>query len=92
MLVSERPAVSPVIPNVRSSVRTARSSDFGSKPVALVGFYLGGQMAVLAGAGNPDVSSVVRAITVAFRFHVGDRDAHVPAEHVAAVKQAIAGN
>jgi carboxymethylenebutenolidase len=77
----------------------------GSEPIALVGFCLGGRMAVLVGADNPDVSAVValygvrldqcadeiRAINVPFQFHVGERDAHVPAEHVTAVREAIAG-
>lgn len=77
-----------------------------SKPVVLVGFCLGGRMAVLAGAGNPDVAAIVsfygvrldlcvdeiRSITVPFQFHVGDQDAHVPAEHVTAVTDVIAAN
>lgn len=75
------------------------------KPVALVGFCLGGRMAVLAGANNPDVATVVsfygvrldlcrddlHAIAVPFQFHVGDRDAHVPADHVTVVKDTLAG-
>jgi carboxymethylenebutenolidase len=74
------------------------------KPVALVGFCLGGRMAVLAGANNPDVAAVVsfygvrldlcpdelRAIAAPFQFHVGDQDAHVPAGHVAAVQDTLA--
>jgi carboxymethylenebutenolidase len=28
---------------------------------------------------------------VPFQFHVGDRDMHVPAEHVSAVENAVAG-
>jgi carboxymethylenebutenolidase len=76
-----------------------------SKPVALVGFCLGGRMAVLAGAGNPEVAAVISfygvrldlcadkigSMTVPFQFHVGDRDTHVPAEHVNAVENAVAG-
>jgi carboxymethylenebutenolidase len=77
----------------------------GAKPVALIGFCLGGRMAVLAGAGHPDVAAIVSlygvrldlcadkllALTVPFQFHVGDKDAHVPAEHIAAVREAVAG-
>ena len=73
--------------------------------VGLVGFCLGGRMAALAAAGNPDVSAVasfygvrldlcsdhLRALTAPFQFHVGDRDAHVPAEHVSAVATIVAG-
>jgi carboxymethylenebutenolidase len=73
--------------------------------VALVGFCLGGRMAVLAAAGNADVSAVasfygvrldlcldqIRALKAPFQFHVGDRDAHVPAEHVNAVAAIASG-
>jgi carboxymethylenebutenolidase len=76
-----------------------------AKAVALVGFCLGGRMAVLAGAGNPDVTAIVsfygvrldscaeklRALAVPFQLHVGDRDAHVPHEHIDAVRSAVAG-
>jgi carboxymethylenebutenolidase len=79
-------------------------TSFHSKPVALVGFCLGGRMAVLAGANNPDVAAVVsfygvrldlcpdelRAIAVPFQFHVGDQDAHVPVSHVAVVQETLA--
>jgi len=75
------------------------------KPVAMVGYCLGGRMAVLAGAENPDVSAIIsfygvrldlcadklRSLPVPFQFHVGDSDAHVTAEHTAAVKNAVSG-
>jgi carboxymethylenebutenolidase len=90
-----------------SDIRVAAAWLRGSlagKPVALVGFCLGGRMAVLAGANNPDVAAVVsfygvrldlcpdalRAITAPFQFHVGDQDAHVPASHVAVVQETLA--
>lgn len=90
--------------DVRTAATWLRTSLAG-KPVALVGFCLGGRMAALAAARNPDVAAVVsfygvrldlcpdelRAITAPFQFHVGDQDAHVPADHVAAVRETLAG-
>jgi carboxymethylenebutenolidase len=90
--------------DVRTATAWLRTS-LGGKPVGLVGFCLGGRMAVPAGAGNPDVAAVVsfygvrldlcpddlRAIAVPFQFHVGDQDAHVPASHTASVRETLAG-
>lgn len=90
--------------DARAAVSWLRKSLTG-KPVTLIGFCLGGRIAVLAGAANPDVAAVVsfygvrldlcpdelRAIAVPFQFHVGEQDAHVPADHVAAVTAALAG-
>jgi carboxymethylenebutenolidase len=89
--------------DIRVATAWLRASLAG-KSVTLVGFCLGGRMAVLAGANNPDVTAVVsfygvrldlcpdelRAIAAPFQFHVGDRDAHVPASHVAAVQETLA--
>lgn len=75
------------------------------KPIAMVGYCLGGRMAVLAGAENQDVSAIIsfygvrldlcadklRTLPVPFQFHVGDNDAHVTAEHTAAVRGAVDG-
>ncbi len=89
--------------DIRDVIAWLRRRD-GHK-VGLVGFCLGGRMAVLAAAGNPDVSAVasfygvrldlcsdeLRTLNAPFQFHVGDRDAHVPAEHVSAVAATVAG-
>jgi carboxymethylenebutenolidase len=83
--------------DIRDVISWLRRRD--DRKVGLVGFCLGGRMAVLAAAGNPDVSAVasfygvrldlcpdqIKALTVPFQFHVGESDAHVPAEHVRAV-------
>ena len=88
--------------DIRDVVAWLRRRD-GHK-VGLIGFCLGGRMAVLAAAGNPDVSAVasfygvrlnlcpdqLRALTAPSQFHVGDRDADVPAEHVRAVAAILA--
>src|SRR3981081_2285670 len=77
-----------------------------SKPVAMMGFCLGGRMAVLAGASNLDISAIIsfygvrldlcadkiRALNIPFQFHVGDNDAHVPAEHIAAANTCLGGD
>lgn len=89
--------------DIRAAVSWLKTS-LGGKPVALIGFCLGGRMAVLAGAGHTDTAAVVSlygvrldlcgnqldALTQPFQLHVGSEDAHVPAEHVAAVKQHLA--
>lgn len=90
--------------DVRTAIVWLRTLLAG-KSVVLVGFCLGGRTAVLAGASNPDVAAIVsfygvrldlcpddlRAVAVPFQFHVGDQDAHVPADHVAAVRDAVTG-
>jgi carboxymethylenebutenolidase len=92
------------VADVRAAVAWLRQRAPESRP-GLVGFCLGGRIAVLAGAANADVSAVIslygvrldlcadqlRAIACPFQLHVGDKDAHVPAEHVAAVSQIVAG-
>jgi carboxymethylenebutenolidase len=89
--------------DIRDTVAWLRQH--GGRKVGLVGFCLGGRMAVLAAAGNADVSAVIsfygvrldlcadqlRTLSVPFQFHVGDQDAHVPADHVSAVKDILAG-
>jgi carboxymethylenebutenolidase len=89
--------------DIRDVIAWLRRRD--DRKVGLIGFCLGGRMAVLAAAGNPDVSAVasfygvrldqcsdkLQALNAPFQFHVGDRDAHVPAEHVSAVAAIVAG-
>lgn len=88
-------------PDLRDSIAFMRRRDPAQRKVAVVGFCLGGRMAVLVSAGNDDVAAVVsfygvrldlcdadlRRLRAPFQFHVGDRDAHIPAEHVESVKQ-----
>lgn len=87
--------------DLRESIAFMRRRDPKRRKVAVVGFCLGGRMAVLASAGNDDVAAVVsfygvrldlceadlRRVGAPFQFHVGDKDAHIPAEHVESVKQ-----
>ncbi len=91
--------------DVRDAIAWLRDDDPDHRKVALIGFCLGGRLAVLAGAANPDVAAIVsfygvrldlcgdqlRALSGPFQLHVGDRDAHVPDEHVAAVRAALGG-
>lgn len=88
--------------DVRDVVAWLRRRD--QRKVSVVGFCLGGRIAVLAAAGNADVGAVVafygvrldlcaeqlRALWAPFQLHVGDQDTHVPAEHVNAVRAALA--
>lgn len=76
----------------------------GHAPVSVVGFCIGGRIAVLAAAKNPDLKSVssfygvkldecadaLRALEVPFQLHVGDQDAHVPLSAVDAVRKIVA--
>ena len=76
-----------------------------SGAVSFVGFCLGGKLAVLAGARYPGTRAVasfygvkldesvdvLRELKTPFQFHVGDRDAHIPAEAVDKVRAALAG-
>jgi carboxymethylenebutenolidase len=89
--------------DIRDVIAWLRRRD-GHK-VGLVGFCLGGRMAVLAAAGNTGVSAVasfygvrldlcadkLSTLNTPFQFHVGDRDAHVPAEHVSVVAAIATG-
>lgn len=72
--------------------------------VAFVGFCLGGKIAALAGARYADTAAVVSfygvkldenlaelaALRAPFQFHVGDKDAHIPAATVETVRAAVA--
>lgn len=74
-------------------------------PTSIVGFCLGGRMAVLAGSDNPQVASVISlygvrldtcekqllSIEAPLQIHVGDSDAHVPMEHINAVTRVLSG-
>jgi carboxymethylenebutenolidase len=73
-------------------------------PASLVGFCLGGKLALLVGAktGAPVIISfygvkldqnldVIKAYPGIFQFHVGKEDEHIPAETIAAVKAAVTG-
>lgn len=77
----------------------------GHAPISIVGFCIGGRIAVLAAAKNPELKSVssyygvkldecadaLRSLEMSFQFHVGDQDAHVPAATVDAVRKIVAG-
>jgi len=72
--------------------------------VALVGFCIGGKLAVVAGAANPEVRAIVsfygvkldenleqiRALRCPLQIHVGDSDSHVPMETVETLQKALA--
>jgi carboxymethylenebutenolidase len=87
--------------DIRDAIAFMRRRDPERRKVAVVGFCLGGRMAVLASSNNDDVASVVsfygvrldlceeqlRLLRAPFQLHVGDKDAHVPREHVDAVKR-----
>jgi carboxymethylenebutenolidase len=89
--------------DIRDVIAWLRRRD--GRKVGVIGFCLGGRMAVLAAAGNPDVSAIasfygvrldlcpdeLRALAAPFQLHVGDHDAHVPGEHVRAVAAIVAG-
>lgn len=91
------------VADIRDSILWLRSRKSHHGKVAVVGFCLGGRMAVLASASNPDVAAVMsfygvrldlcaealRSLNMPFQLHVGDRDAHVPAEHVEIVKKVL---
>jgi carboxymethylenebutenolidase len=88
--------------DVRDAIAWLRRQT-GRKP-GVIGFCLGGRIAVLAAAGDADIAAVVsfygvrldlcgehlRSLRAPFQFHVGDQDEHVPAEHVNAVRAALA--
>lgn len=75
-----------------------------ARPVGLMGFCLGGKLAVLAGArgGADAVVSLygvqldrhlteLTSIEVPLQIHVGDADEHIPAEAVTRIRDALAG-
>lgn len=76
----------------------------GAVPVSIVGFCIGGRIAVLAAAKNPNLKSVIsyygvkldecadalKSLRMPFQFHVGDQDAHVPMAAVDAVREIVA--
>jgi len=79
----------------------ARRQPGGNGKLAVVGFCLGGLLAVRFAAGNEceavasfygvrvdEHVDALRAIRVPVEYHVGDQDAHVPAERVARLQQA----
>ncbi|HKQ28555.1 MAG TPA: dienelactone hydrolase family protein [Burkholderiales bacterium] len=81
---------------------TARS--LKSEQVAVMGFCLGGKLAVASTAAYPfrAVASLygvkleadkerLKAIDVPLQIHVGDKDAHVPMEAVEQIKDALKG-
>jgi carboxymethylenebutenolidase len=71
--------------------------------VAILGFCMGGKLAVVAGAHQPDVAAVIsfygvkldenadqlRAISAPLVLHYGDNDAHVPIDTVKRIGQII---
>ena len=71
--------------------------------VALLGFCMGGKLAVIAGAANPQVAAVIsfygvklddnleqiRSIGCPLQIHVGDKDSHVPMETVATLGKTV---
>ena len=72
--------------------------------VALVGFCLGGKLAVVAGAKQPFAAvasfygvrldqniSELKAIKAPLQIHVGDHDAHVPMDTVSELKAQLLG-
>jgi carboxymethylenebutenolidase len=75
-----------------------------SGKIGFVGFCLGGKVAVLAAARTPDVAAVVSfygvklednmaelaSLRAPFQFHVGDKDAHIPAAGIDKVRAAVA--
>ncbi len=77
----------------------------GGASISVVGFCIGGRIAVLAAAKNPDLKSVssyygvrldecadaLRSLKMPFQLHVGDHDAHVPIAAVDAVRKIVAG-
>lgn len=72
--------------------------------VAVLGFCLGGRLAILAAASNPGYAAAIsfygvradenadeiRAINCPFQFHVGDNDSQIPIEVVKVVEESIA--
>lgn len=72
--------------------------------VAVLGFCLGGRLAILAAAANPGYAAAIsfygvradenvdeiRAINCPFQFHVGDNDSQIPLEAVKVVEESIA--
>jgi carboxymethylenebutenolidase len=92
------------VKDVGAAVDYARSAPEGSGKVAVLGFCLGGQLAVRVGAAKEPDAVVsfygtklgenlesIEAITCPTVFHFGDADQHVPAEVRAAVAAVAAG-
>lgn len=80
--------------DIQQAWRTLAGHPACTAPPALVGFCIGGRMAVRTGAALPDASGVfsfygvkldeiadeLTSITAPLRLYVGDRDSHVPLE------------
>jgi len=77
----------------------------GKERVGVVGFCIGGKLAVLAGANKPFKAAVamygvkldenldlLRTYPVPLQIHVGDSDAHIPIETSRRVEDALRGN
>ncbi len=87
------------ISDVVATIKTARDLPYGSGKVAVLGFCLGGQLAVKAGARTP-VDAVVSfygvqlgksldeiaSLACPAQFHFGDADAYCPIETRAAIQ------
>lgn len=90
--------------DIASSARWLAAQPGSSGRLGVIGFCLGGRLAVVAQQAHrfdavvslygvrldadPDV---LRRLDVPFQFHVGDRDTHIAAESVDVVRRAIDG-
>jgi carboxymethylenebutenolidase len=90
--------------DIAASARWLAAQPGRAGGLGVIGICLGGRLAVVAQAAHrfdavvslygvrldadPDA---LRGLDVPFQFHVGDRDAHVPAESVDAVRAALDG-
>jgi carboxymethylenebutenolidase len=90
--------------DIAASARWLAAQPGRSGGLGVIGFCLGGRLAVAAQAAHRFDAVVslygvrldadpaaLRRLDVPFQFHVGDRDAHVPAESVDAVRKAVDG-
>lgn len=87
---------------IKDIADTARWLEKAGRRIGVIGFCLGGKLAVAATAAYPfaAVASLygvkletdparLRAIDVPLQIHVGDKDAHVPMEAVSKIRQAL---
>ena len=90
------------IADMAAVTKAVEAFDDFAGPASMVGFCLGGKLALLVGAktGAPAIISfygvrldqnvdLIRAYKGAFQFHVGSRDDHIPAETISAVSHAV---